>query len=81
MQMFKLRPELSERINALRQAYDDARASFANLNDEDLAASAKFWMQHCQAPKQIEPNTVVYDSTFWHAIVPEMISRLEKRGK
>lgn len=78
---FKLSPELHEKINRYRQVHNDTRACFANLSNEDLATSAKFWLQHCQAPKQIEPNTVVYDSTFWHAIVPEMIKRLEESDK
>ena len=76
---FELSPGLHERIQRLRQAHEDARITFANLSDEDLAASAQFWMQHCQAPRQIEPGTVVYDSTFWHEIVPEMIRRLKDR--
>jgi hypothetical protein len=74
--MFNLSPELHARIERDRQAHEDQRIAFVNLSDSDLAASARFWLQHCQAPRQVKAGTVVYDSTFWHIIVPEMIRRL-----
>lgn len=76
---FELPEAIRIKVHAMRQAEISAKATFANLSDGDLAASAQFWMQHCDAPKHIEPETVVYDSTFWHAIVPEMIRRLRER--
>jgi hypothetical protein len=77
---FKLPEHIQEKVNAMRAAEAGAKATFANLDDADLAASALFWMQHCEAPKRIAPGQPVYDSTFWHAIVPEMIRRLSERG-
>ena len=77
--MFKLSPELEAKIRACREAHDNHKAVFNNLSDVELAASAQFWMQHCVAPRQVEPGTPVYDSTFWHIIVPEMIRRLRER--
>lgn len=77
---FKLPAHVQERITAARDAEASYKAVFANLNDTDLAASAEFWRQHCDAPRRIEPGQPVYDSTFWHAIVPEMIRRLRERG-
>lgn len=76
---FQLPEHIREKVCAMREAEAGAKATFANLSDGDLAASAKFWMQHCDAPKQIEPGAPVYDSTFWHAIAPEMIRRLAER--
>ena len=73
---FKIPDDLRMKIIAQRQAEADVRAAFASLTDNELASAAASWMQHCEQPKDIEPNTVVYDSTFWHAIVPEMIGRL-----
>ena len=52
-----------ERINAARDAEAGTKAVFANLSDDDLATSAKFWMAHCEAPKRIEPGQPVYDNT------------------
>jgi hypothetical protein len=75
--MTHLPAELHRKIEAMRKAGYEAAAQFANLSDKDLATSAKFWLAHCRAPKLIEPGVPVYDSTFWHAIVPEMIRRLE----
>lgn len=76
--MFKLPPYIHEQYIAACHEQDRQKAVFANLSDADLAASAEFWMQHCQMPKQVEPGTPVYDSTFWHIIVPEMIRRFRR---
>ena len=76
--MFRLSPEIEERMARVAQYTSEQRAIFAALTDDQLADSAKFWMQYCDAPKRIEPGRPVYDSTFWHAIVPEMIRRLKK---
>ena len=76
---FKLPPHIQGYIDKAREAEASQKAIFANMRDGDLAASARFWMAHCKAPKQIEPGRPVYDSTFWHAIVPEMIRRLAEK--
>lgn len=73
---FKLPEHVRERICAARTAQDNYKAVFANLSDGDLVASAKFWMQHCEQPKRFVPGEPVYDSTFFHAIVPELLRRL-----
>jgi len=73
---FKLPDHVKAKIHADRQAAIAQRVTFANLSDADLAASAQFWMQHCAAPKRVEAGAPVYDSTFWHIIVPEMLRRL-----
>lgn len=76
----RLPPHVQKKLDLMREAGYAATAQFANLSDGDLAASAKFWLAHCRGPKLIEPGLPVYDSTFWHAIVPEMIRRLEASG-
>ena len=65
-------------LHAARAAEADQRAVFANLSDADLVASAKFWRAHCVAPRKNPPGEPVYDSTFWHIIVPELLRRLER---
>lgn len=75
---FNLPPEIHEKYMAACHEQERQKAMFANLSDSDLAISAKFWMQHCERPKQVEPGRPVYDSTFWHIIVPEMLRRLER---
>lgn len=74
---FRLSAELDAKLALYREAELTAKQTFAALDDASLADSAEFWMQHCDAPKRIEPDRPVYDSTFWHAIVPEMIKRLK----
>ena len=77
---FSLPAPVQDYINKCRDAEHDTKVIFANMSDENLAASATFWMQHCASPKRIEPGQPMYDSTFWHAIVPEMIRRLGERN-
>lgn len=74
--MFKLPEHIEEKLAAGRRMEDGYRWTFANLDNTDLVASAKFWMQHCAAPKRVTPGEPVYDATFWHVIVPEMLRRL-----
>lgn len=74
--MFKLPDHISEKYNAAKADEAQKRAVFVNMSDGDLAASAKFWMQHCQAPRRFDASECVYDATFWHVIVPELIARL-----
>lgn len=76
--MFKLSPEIQEKFNRMRAVEDGYKTVFANLSDADLANSAKFWMQHCEAPRRHDPGEPVYDSTFWHIILPELLRRLER---
>ncbi len=76
---FKLPAHVQEYITKARETEASQKAVFANMTDANLAASAEFWMQHCDQPKRIAPGEPVYDSTFWHAIVPEMIRRLGER--
>ena len=76
---FRLPDHVEEYLARVRAAEASQKATFANMRDAALAASASFWMAHCDAPKRIEPGRPVYDSTFWHAIAPEMIRRLSER--
>lgn len=77
--MFKLPADVSERYNEARASEAARKAVFANLSNADLAASAKFWMQHCNAPKRFDASEPVYDATFWHIIVPELLRRIDRK--
>lgn len=79
--MFKLDPITQTKYNKAREFGLNQKQTFASMDDASLVASAKFWMAHCSAPKQIAPEEPIYDSTFWHAIAPELIRRLEKHGQ
>lgn len=76
--MFKLSPEIERELAASREFDNTYKVAFANMSDGNLAASARFWMQHCEAPKRARPGEPVYDSTFWYIILPELLKRLEK---
>ena len=76
MKPIALPDHVRERLIAAEAVEAPRRAVFANLSDGDLVASAKFWMANCAAPKRWIPGDPVYDATFWHIIVPEMLRRL-----
>lgn len=76
--MFELPEEVRIKFNKAVSDFEQKKAVFANLSDEHLVASAKFWMQHCDAPKKFNPDAPVYDSTVWHIILPELLRRLQK---
>jgi cell wall assembly regulator SMI1 len=75
---FKLPPEVEEALAKARRQEQSYKVAFANMTDENLVASAKFWMQHCNAPSAVKPDEPVYDATFWHVIIPEMLRRLSR---
>jgi hypothetical protein len=72
----ELPANLQEKIAETHTDHTKRHTMFATLSNADLATSAQFWMQHCRIPKHVEPGIPVWDSTFWHIIVPEMIRRL-----
>lgn len=76
--MFRLPPDVEEKLAEARRLELSKKETFASLDDRSLVASAKFWMQHCVAPRKYEPSDPIYDSTMWHVILPELIRRLEK---
>lgn len=76
--MFRLPPEVEDRLAQARETGERYRSVFASMTDESLVASAKFWMQHAQAPRQFAPDEPIYDATLWHVIVPEMIRRMSR---
>lgn len=78
--MFKLPEHVSEKFIAAQRDHESKKAVFANLSDGDLAASARFWMQHCRSPHKFDPDEPIYDATFWHVIVPELLRRISKRS-
>lgn len=75
---FKLSAEARRRYAETREWEAEQRARFANMNDESLVASAKYYMAQMQ-PIDWPPGSPVYDAAFWHAIVPELLRRVSER--
>lgn len=75
--MFKLTPEAQERAAESRAWADERRIVFANMSDESLVATAKFYMGN-MVPMRFAPGEPVYDATMWHVILPELMRRVEK---
>jgi hypothetical protein len=75
--MFKLPDHISQKYNEARGELEARKLVFASLSNTDLLISAKFWQMHCKTPPQFAPEDNVYDSTFWHIILPEIVKRLE----
>lgn len=71
-----LTPEARERIEQSRERAAEKRIEFANMTDESLVASAKFYMGNMQQPRLFAPGEPVYDATMWHIILPELLRRI-----
>lgn len=75
---FKLPDHIRERITAASSEFEMRKSQFHGLSNEDLVTSAKFWMAHCEQPRKFPKGELVYDSTFWHIIVPMVMERLSE---
>lgn len=51
---------------------------YAEMTNENLVASAKYCMAQMSEPYEYPPGMPVYNSAFYHAIVPEILKRLEE---
>lgn len=74
-----LPPEVHAHLRRCEDYGASRKEAFRGLTDENLAASARFFMQHCVRPGRIDPDAPTYDATMWHAIIPEMIRRLGEK--
>lgn len=77
--MFRLSPEAEAELKRAREMELGLKDTFRSLSQESLIGTAKFWMQHCEQPKRFTKGAPIYDATFWHVIVPELIRRLEMK--
>jgi hypothetical protein len=57
---------------------EEKRALFANMTDETLVTTSKFYAAQMR-PVNFAPGEPVYDATMWHVIVPELIRRVKAR--
>lgn len=77
--MFKpmeLPDHVRERLRVMQERDERMESVVRELSNEDLVATVKFWMAHCDAPKRAQPGQPVYDSTMWHIMLPELLRRL-----
>lgn len=75
--MFKLSPEAQARVDESREWAEAKKAEFANLDNGNLVASAKFYMAN-MTPMRFAPGEPVYDATMWHIILPELMRRVSE---
>lgn len=75
---FKLTPEAQARAQQYEDWSSRKRGEMRALSDENLVATAKFYMSH-MAPMQFAPGEPVYDATMWHVILPELMARITSR--
>jgi len=76
--MFRLTPEAEARAAESRRWLAERQSQFASMSDESLVANAKFYMRQ-MTPVRFAPGEPVYDATFWHVIVPEVLKRISDR--
>lgn len=76
---FRLTAEAQARVAERRAWAEERKATFANMTDENLVASAELYMAN-MTPMAFAPGEPVYDATMWHIILPELLRRV-KLGK
>ena len=76
--MFRLSPEAQARAAEYRDWAEERKATFANLDNENLIATAKLYMAQ-MGPIAWAPGEPVYDATMWHIILPELMRRVEMK--
>lgn len=76
--MFRFSPEAQARIDANRAFADEKRRTFSMLRNDELVATAKFYMAQ-MTPLAFAPGEPVYDATMWNIILPELLKRLEAK--
>lgn len=78
--MFKFSDEAKAKMAEWSAFAADQRARIANLDDQNLVATTRYYMAQ-MSPVRWAPGEPVYDGTFFNAIVPEILRRLEERSK
>ena len=73
-----LSPERQKEIAEINQFYEKRLIEFRNMTNQNLISSTKYFCSQMQSPSKYTPGVPVYDSTFWHIILPELLRRLEK---
>lgn len=71
-----LTPEQRKRLEESMEFMQAREFEYRNMNNDNLIASAKYCMSQMQAPYKHPPGPPVYDSVFYHIIVPELLRRL-----
>lgn len=73
---FKLTPEAQARAAECERWLEEQKARFANLSNDNLAASVEMYTRN-MTPMRFAPGEPVYDATMWHVILPELVRRVK----
>jgi hypothetical protein len=73
-----LSPEKQKQMAQVDEFYEGRLIAFRNMKTTNLLSTAKYYMTQMKDPYKYKPGEPVYDSVFWHLIIPEMMRRLEK---
>lgn len=76
--MFRLSHEAQARVEESRTWAAERREAMEALDNENLIATAKFYMAQME-PMRFAPGEPVYDATMWHIILPELMRRVGEK--
>jgi hypothetical protein len=74
-----LSKERQNEIAANNKWYAERMEEFEQMTDENLADTTEFFLTQMRTPWKHQPGTPVYDSTFYHILIPEILKRLKGR--
>jgi len=71
-----LSPKRQEEIAAMDEFYSGRLKNFRAMKTKTLISSTKYFVAQMDSPHKYKPGVPVYDATFWHIILPELLRRL-----
>lgn len=72
-----LSEEARARIKRADIYYDRRCEEIKSLSNKNLITTAKYYLTQMEAPSKYSPTTPVYDSVFYHILLPEILERLQ----
>ena len=72
-----LSKEARDRIKKADIYYARKAHNIGKLSNENLISTVKYYLTQMEAPLKYDPSAPVYESTFFHIIIPELLKRLE----
>jgi len=51
------------------------------MTNANLVSTIKYFTSQMDTPRKYKPGLPVYDATFWHVLLPELLTRVERKTK
>jgi hypothetical protein len=73
-----LSKEARKRIKDLDIYYARRSEEISSLSNKNLVSTAKYYLTQMECLRKYDVSAPVYDSVFYHIIIPELLERLNE---